>query len=86
MELALYAKGDLRQRASAGLMIWPPDEILDQARTLVLTGTPEGVAFQLPNLWNPGAYLRPGDEVVGTGTHLGVLANRVDEFVTRAVR
>jgi len=30
--------------------------------------------------------LRPGDEVVGTGTHLGVLANRVDEFVTRAVR
>ena len=102
LELELYVNGALHQRARAGLMIWAPDEILDQAmarcdtpfqlgdetvalvgcdsvpaRTLILTGTPEGVAFNPINLWNPGAYLGDGDEVISRATHLGSLINRV---------
>lgn len=45
------------------------------AGTLVLTGTPEGVLFQLGTLWNPWAYLRVGDEVTSFGTHLGFMRN-----------
>ena len=47
------------------------------ARTLVLTGTPEGVMFSLANLWFGGAYLQPGDLVTSTGTHLGVMRNTI---------
>ncbi|MEM7081036.1 MAG: fumarylacetoacetate hydrolase family protein [Pseudomonadota bacterium] len=46
-------------------------------RTLLLTGTPEGVIFNLPNLWNPFVYLGPGDEVISSATFLGVLQNRI---------
>lgn len=45
--------------------------------TLVLTGTPQGVVFSLTNLWNPAIYLNPGDEVLSTGTYLGVLRNQI---------
>ncbi len=47
------------------------------ARTVLLTGTPEGVMFHLATLVNPFAYLREGDEVVSVSTHLGVLQNTV---------
>ena len=45
--------------------------------TAVLLGTPEGVAFQLPNIWMPWAYLRAGDRVLSYGSHLGVLRTSV---------
>ncbi len=46
--------------------------------TLLLTGTPAGVAFHLLNLWRPGAYLEAGDEVITTGSGLGILRNRIE--------
>jgi len=46
-------------------------------RTLILTGTPGGVMFHVVTVWSKQAYLGPGDEVVTTGTWLGVLRNRV---------
>lgn len=48
------------------------------AGTLVLTGTPDGVLFHPLNVWRKGAYLQRGDEVVTTGTHLGMLRNRIE--------
>jgi 2-keto-4-pentenoate hydratase/2-oxohepta-3-ene-1,7-dioic acid hydratase in catechol pathway len=47
------------------------------ARTLVLSGTPGGVIFQLTTLWRGSLYLQPGDEVIARATGLGVLRNRV---------
>ncbi len=47
------------------------------ARTILLTGTPEGVLFHIATLLNPWAYLRSGDEVVSTSRHLGILRNTV---------
>jgi len=46
-------------------------------RTLILTGTPEGVIFNIATLWNPFAYLRPGDVVTSTATYLGFTRNRI---------
>lgn len=48
------------------------------AGTLVLTGTPAGVMFKLPTIWNPWAYLRPGDEVTSIATYLGIMRNPVE--------
>ena len=48
------------------------------ARTILLTGTPEGVMFHLATLLNPFAYLREGDEVVSISPQLGVLRNTVE--------
>lgn len=48
------------------------------AKTLILTGTPEGVGFHLANLWSAAFYLNPGDEVVGVATYLGVTRNLVE--------
>ncbi|MAT92752.1 MAG: hypothetical protein CME59_09130 [Halioglobus sp.] len=45
--------------------------------TLVLTGTPEGVLFKPLTIWNPWAYLRPGDEVTSIATYLGLMRNTV---------
>ncbi len=103
LELSLYVNGKLRQRATAGLMIWSPVEIVNkaltncevgyhnqgellhltpcesiEARTLILTGTPEGVGFHLLNLWSSIFYLNPRDEVLGSATHLGVTRNVVE--------
>lgn len=39
--------------------------------TLVLTGTPEGVMFNLYTLWNPYFYLQPDDVVTSYATYLG---------------
>jgi 2,4-didehydro-3-deoxy-L-rhamnonate hydrolase len=47
--------------------------------TIVFSGTPAGVIFKPLNLWNPWAYLQPGDEVVMRSDRLGVLANRIVE-------
>lgn len=49
------------------------------AGTLLLTGTPEGVLFHIGTLWNPWAYLRPGDVVTSFGTYLGYSRNEVVE-------
>jgi 2-keto-4-pentenoate hydratase/2-oxohepta-3-ene-1,7-dioic acid hydratase in catechol pathway len=45
--------------------------------TLILTGTPEGVLFDLTSLWSPWAYLQAGDQVITYATHLGMLNNTV---------
>ncbi|HUS24133.1 MAG TPA: fumarylacetoacetate hydrolase family protein [Candidatus Binatia bacterium] len=49
------------------------------AGTIVFSGTPAGVLFKTLNLWNPWAYLRPGDEVVIHADLLGIIRNRVVE-------
>ena len=103
IELKLYLNGNLRQRSSAGQMIWAPHKVLDKAltdcklpyfnageqtvvtpscekisaRTLLLTGTPSGVMFNISTLWNPLSYLRQGDQVVSSGTHLGFMRNTI---------
>jgi 2,4-diketo-3-deoxy-L-fuconate hydrolase len=48
------------------------------ARTLVLSGTPEGVIFRPINVWWAPAYLDPGDEVISQATYLGLLHNTVE--------
>jgi len=104
IELSLYVNRDLRQQASAKLMIWDPKRILAEAllqcqapyyngetqltllsncdhipnRTAILTGTPQGVIFNLATLWNPFVYLRPGDVVTSTATYLGFTRNRIN--------
>lgn len=103
LEFGLAVNGQLRQRDSAGLMIWSPQEIAQNAlgacetefvsgagdhrlapcdaipaATLLLTGTPAGVAFHYLNIWRPGSYLRRGDEVLTYGQHLGVIVNVID--------
>ena len=47
------------------------------AGTLVLTGTPGGVLFNLATLWNPWVYLREGDVVTSFGTYLGFMRNEI---------
>lgn len=45
--------------------------------TIIFSGTPAGVAFKPLNIWNPWAYLQPGDEVVMHSDGLGILKNRI---------
>ena len=103
IELGLTVNHRLRQRDSAGLMIWDAPSVGQKALALcdkdfylygksirlaecaglqrgtaILLGTPEGVAFQMPNIWMPWAYLRKGDVVMAFGTHLGTLKTRVE--------
>ena len=62
-EIALSVSGTRRQSGRIGDMVWAPDEVLAQARTLwdvrpgdlIFTGTPEGVG-----------PLQPGDRVEAT--------------------
>jgi 2-keto-4-pentenoate hydratase/2-oxohepta-3-ene-1,7-dioic acid hydratase in catechol pathway len=49
------------------------------ARTILLTGTPEGVLFKLPTIWNPLAYLGVGDVVTSIGRYLGQMRNEISE-------
>ncbi len=103
LEIGLAVNDRLRQRDSAGLMIWSPREIAEHAldrcevdyagaagphrltpceaippATLLLTGTPAGVMFNVLNVWRPASYLRADDQVLTYGAHLGVLRNRID--------
>jgi 2-keto-4-pentenoate hydratase/2-oxohepta-3-ene-1,7-dioic acid hydratase in catechol pathway len=48
-----------------------------KAGTVVMLGTPDGVAFQMPNIWMPWPYLHQGDEVLTFASHLGVLRTRI---------
>lgn len=50
-----------------------------KAGTVVMLGTPDGVAFQMPNIWMPWPYLRSGDEVLTYASHLGALRTRITE-------
>ncbi|MBL4800062.1 MAG: fumarylacetoacetate hydrolase family protein [Oleispira sp.] len=47
------------------------------AGTLILTGTPKGVMFNLITMWNPYFYLQPGDKISSYATYLGKTLNRV---------
>ncbi len=103
LELSLYVNGELRQRDKAGMMIWPPTDVVNKAlndcdtkyyhqtetlkltaceavpaKTLILTGTPQGVGFHVANLWSSAFYLNPGDEVVGIATHMGITRNIIE--------
>jgi 2,4-diketo-3-deoxy-L-fuconate hydrolase len=51
------------------------DEIA--AGTLILTGTPAGVMFNIATLWNPLSYLRVGDTVTSSATYLGMMRNTI---------
>ncbi|BFM18531.1 hypothetical protein R50073_47140 [Maricurvus nonylphenolicus] len=48
------------------------------AKTIVLTGTPEGVMFHLATLWNPAFYLQQGDVVTAYSRYLGITRNTID--------
>ena len=48
------------------------------AKTLILSGTPEGVMFRLATLWNPRFYLQAGDTVTSQATFLGVTQNSIE--------
>ena len=50
-----------------------------KAGTVVMLGTPDGVAFQMPNIWMPWPYLRPSDEALTFASHLGVLRTRITQ-------
>ena len=50
-----------------------------KAGTVVMLGTPDGVAFQMPNIWMPWPYLHQGDEVLTFASHLGVLRTRITQ-------
>lgn len=65
---------DFRYRGEA--VDWPACDELP-AGTLILGGTPGGVAFRLWNVWAPWLYLHPGDVVVAEGSGLGRQVNRV---------
>jgi 2,4-diketo-3-deoxy-L-fuconate hydrolase len=47
------------------------------AGTMLLTGTPGGVMFNVITIWNPFSYLRAGDIVTSSGTYLGVMRNTI---------
>jgi 2-keto-4-pentenoate hydratase/2-oxohepta-3-ene-1,7-dioic acid hydratase in catechol pathway len=47
------------------------------AKTLMLTGTPEGTMFHIATLWNPLFYLASGDVVTAYATYLGITKNTV---------
>ncbi|MCB9791941.1 MAG: fumarylacetoacetate hydrolase family protein [Alphaproteobacteria bacterium] len=55
---------------------WPACEQLP-AGTLILGGTPSGVAFRPWNIWAWWKYLAPGALVVTEGTGLGRMQNRI---------
>lgn len=50
-----------------------------KAGTVVMLGTPDGVAFQMPNIWMPWPYLRHGDEVLTYASNLGFLRTRITQ-------
>lgn len=50
-----------------------------KAGTVVMLGTPDGVAFQMPNIWMPWPYLTAGDEVLTYASHLGFLRTKIVE-------
>lgn len=49
------------------------------AGTTIMLGTPDGVSFQMPNIWMPWAYLRAGDEVLTYATNLGYLKTKIQK-------
>jgi 2-keto-4-pentenoate hydratase/2-oxohepta-3-ene-1,7-dioic acid hydratase in catechol pathway len=62
--------------ADAQTVVTPScDEV--PAGTMLLTGTPGGVMFNVITLWNPRSYLRAGDVVISSGTYLGLMRNTV---------
>lgn len=48
------------------------------AKTLFLTGTPEGVMFSPITLWSSRFYLERGDLVTSQASYLGVMRNLID--------
>lgn len=73
-----FASCGLNFRYHGGAVDWPACEEIDTG-TLILGGTPGGVAFRLWNIWAPWKYLQTGDIVVTEGTGLGRMINRVAE-------
>lgn len=47
------------------------------AKTLMLTGTPEGTMFHIATLWNRLFYLASGDVITAYATYLGITENTV---------
>ena len=72
----IFWRADWRFDYRGGAVPLLPPEGL-RAGTIIFSGTPAGVIFKPLNLWNPWVYLRPGDEVVVRGDHLGTIYNRI---------
>lgn len=84
VRLRCAINGELMQDASTSAMAYPIPTLIEELSfgmtldvgDLVLTGTPSGVG----NARDPRRFLRPGDEVVVSGTGLGELRNVVTPF------
>ncbi|MGG4036535.1 fumarylacetoacetate hydrolase family protein [Paenibacillus cisolokensis] len=82
LQIMTRVNGELRQHSSTRDMIFTCAEIISyisrhmtlEPGDLILTGTPEGVAFGMP--LEQRAYLRPGDVVTVEIEGLGALTNR----------
>ncbi|MHB8502501.1 MAG: fumarylacetoacetate hydrolase family protein [Candidatus Acidiferrales bacterium] len=88
--LELRVNGQVRQRESAGNMIFGIPEILSELSKgmtlepgdIVSLGTPGGCGYQM----HPSIFLEPGDLVECVVEPIGVLANQVSAAVTAGVK
>lgn len=68
---SIYINGDEELSILSGCKKIP-------AKTLFLTGTPEGTLFNLATMWNSAFYLGKGDVIDAYATYLGVTKNVVN--------
>ena len=88
VELQLRVNGEVRQRESAGHMLFPIPAIIAEVSKgmtlepgdIISTGTPDGCGYQLV----PPTFLRPGDVVECRAEPIGVLSNPVRAAVVAA--
>jgi 2-keto-4-pentenoate hydratase/2-oxohepta-3-ene-1,7-dioic acid hydratase in catechol pathway len=89
VELVLRVNGEIRQRESAGNMLFTPEVAIAELSKgitlepgdIISLGTPDGCGYQL----TPPRFLVPGDVVECDVTEVGVLANPVVDVSERSV-
>lgn len=81
LEISCTLNGAEMQKARTKLMIFPVAEIIARLSAIlpllpgdvIFTGTPSGIGWAR----NPKVLLRPGDELVTTIEHIGLMRNRL---------
>tara|TARA_R100000900_G_scaffold127863_3_gene103376 strand:- start:247249 stop:247896 length:648 start_codon:yes stop_codon:yes gene_type:complete len=79
LSLTLHVDGELRQQGDVGMMLYPPETILESLQRwttledgdLILTGTPAGVGPVLPGQQFRGCVLAAGRELVSASWTAG---------------